>query len=91
MLPATKSWEELGFGKTPESVQITSGEDVFRRLPKEKQALVLGPGKLNAYRSNKITLADVVATKTSPTWGASTSEASLRTALEQAERRRRAR
>lgn len=82
MLPATKSWEELGFGDTPESVQITSGEDVFRRLPKEKQALVLGPGKLKAYRGKKIVLDDLVANKTSPTWGRSTSEASLRTALE---------
>jgi len=89
-VPATKSWEELGFGETPESVQITPGEQVFRSLPKEQQALVLGPGKLKAYRGNKIRLEDLVATKTSPTWGKSSSESSLRNALDQAERRRRA-
>ena len=88
MAPATKSWRELGFGSTPESVKIEQGPDIFRRLPVDEQRATLGPGKLAALRSNGITLPDLVARKTSPVWGPGTSEASLAAARRNAAARR---
>jgi len=91
MAPATKSWRELGFGDTPESVKIEKGPDIFRRLPVDEQRATLGPGKLAALRSNGITLPDLVARKDSPVWGPGTSEASLAAARRNAAARRRRR
>ena len=89
MAPAPKSYRELGYGDTPESVKIEKGPDIFRRLPVDEQRATLGPGKLAALRSNGITLPDLVARKDSPVWGPGTSEASLAAARRNAAARRR--
>ena len=91
MAPAPKSYRELGYGDTPESVKIEKGPDIFRRLPVDEQRATLGPGKLAALRSNGITLPDLVARKDSPVWGPGTSEASLAAARRNAAARRRRR
>jgi len=88
MAPLTKSWRELGFGSTPESVQVTPGPQLFRSLSVEDQERVLGKSKLAAYRGKRITLEDVVVERNSPTWGPSTGVGSLRDAEAAAQRRR---
>lgn len=88
MVPKTKSWRELGFGSTPDSVQIESGPALFRRLPAADQEAILGPAKFRAYKAREITLPDVVARRTSPVWGPSTSEAGLNAAKDNAAARR---
>ena len=88
MVPKTKTWEELGFGRTPEAVKIPSGSSLFAKLPVEQQRKILGPSKFTAYRGKKIGLSDLVARRQSPVWGPSTSEASLRQALANAEARK---
>jgi SPP1 gp7 family putative phage head morphogenesis protein len=88
MVPKTKTWEQLGFGRTPESVKIPQGSSLFAKLPVEQQQKILGPSKFTAYRGKKIALSDLVARRQSPVWGPSTSEASLRQALANAEARK---
>lgn len=88
MAPKTKSWRDLGFGSTPDSVQIESGPALFRRLPAAEQEAILGPAKFRAYKAREITLPDVVARRTSPVWGPSTSEAGLSASLDNAAARR---
>jgi hypothetical protein len=88
MVPKTRSWRELGFGSTPESVQIEPGPALFRRLPADDQRAILGPAKYRAYKAKDITLPDVVATRDSPVWGPSTSEAGLNAAKTNAAIRR---
>jgi len=88
MVPKTRSWRELGFGDTPEAVQIEDGPSVFRRLPAADQEAILGPAKYRAYRGREITLPDVVAERQSPVWGPSTSEAGLNAAKANAAARR---
>lgn len=88
MAPLTKSWEELGFGKTPESVQVESGPDLFKKLPDDDKAQILGPSKFAAYKSKKIALEDVVVRRQSPVWGPTSSVGSLRAAEDAARVRR---
>jgi SPP1 gp7 family putative phage head morphogenesis protein len=88
MVPKTKTWEQLGFGRTPEAVQIPAGSSLFAKLPVEQQRKILGPSKFTAYRGKKIGLSDLIARRQSPVWGPSTSEASLRQALANAEARK---
>jgi SPP1 gp7 family putative phage head morphogenesis protein len=88
MVPATRSWKELGFGSTPESVQIQEGPAIFRRLPESDQRAILGDAKYRAYSGRQITLPDLVAKRESPVWGPSTSEAGLGAAKDNAAARR---
>ena len=88
MVPKTRSWRELGFGDTPEAVQIQEGPALFRRLAPDQQEAILGPAKYRAYRAKQITLPDVVAKRDSPVWGPSTSEAGLTAAKQNAAIRR---
>ena len=88
MVPATRSWKELGFGSTPESVQIQEGPAIFRRLPESDQRAILGDAKYRAYAGRQITLPDLVAKRESPVWGPSTSEAGLGAAKDNAAARR---
>jgi SPP1 gp7 family putative phage head morphogenesis protein len=88
MVPKTRSWRDLGFGDTPEAVQIEEGPALFRRLAPDQQEAILGPAKYRAYRAKQITLQDVVAKRDSPVWGPSTSEAGLTAAKDNAAARR---
>lgn len=88
MVPKTRSWRELGFGDTPEAVQIEPGPAVFRKLPEADQRAILGDAKYRAYRAKEITLPDMVAKRESPVWGPSTSEAGLNAAKTNAAIRR---
>lgn len=67
---------------------VETGTEWFARQPPELQAEVLAPGKLAAYRGNRVRLDDMVAHRDSPVWGPSTSEAGLQHALANAEARR---
>lgn len=87
MAPVTVPWSELGFPGLSEPDPVEQGSVLFDRAPAEVQRTVLGPSKYEAYRRGDVRLEDFVATRTSLTWGRSTSEASLRAARAKAARR----
>ncbi|NPV85996.1 MAG: hypothetical protein HPY45_08320 [Anaerolineae bacterium] len=84
MVPATRSWAELGrkygldFGDVEETPpKITLGVDLFERLPVETQIKILGPAKYAAWEDGKFALGDVVGRKRSREWGTHRYEKSL--------------
>lgn len=87
MAPVTVPWSELGFPDMAEPDPVPSGPDLFARQPEAVQRMVLGPSKFAAYQAGDVRLEDFVATRTSLTWGRSTSEGSLRAARAKAARR----
>lgn len=88
MAPLTKSWDELGYGDTPETVRIAPGKDEFKKLSAADQRSILGDRVYEAWRGNRITLDDVVVQRQSPVWGPSTSAGNLTAALRNADARR---
>lgn len=89
MVPKTASWEELGFTNIPDTNPvIEEGSEWFNKQPESVQKAILGPGKLNLYRGNRITLADTVIIKVNPVWGSVRTEASITESLQNARIRR---
>jgi SPP1 gp7 family putative phage head morphogenesis protein len=86
--PATKPWRELGFGATPDAVEIESGAQWFRRQSEDTQRQVLGESKYALYRARRITLPDLVQRRENPVWGASSQVASAAQAEANAAARR---
>jgi SPP1 gp7 family putative phage head morphogenesis protein len=91
MLPITPSWDKLlggaGDGLENTRVQLETGAQRFSKLDAATQREVLGPAKHRLYQSGRITLGDVVQRTRSRTWGTSRREASVKRALENAQRR----
>lgn len=87
MAPVTVPWSELGYPGLAEPDPVPAGPDLFARQPESVQRMVLGPSKFAAYQRGEVGLEDFVATRTSLTWGRSTSEGSLRAARAKAGRR----
>jgi SPP1 gp7 family putative phage head morphogenesis protein len=95
MLPNTPTWAQVlsggrdfeDIGETNAATFVRRGDTLFERLPPSAQRDVLGPGKLELYRSGRIELADVVQRDTSPAWGTTRREASIKQALDNADRR----
>ncbi len=82
MVPRPPSWAALGFdGIEDDRPIIQSGEDRFAAMTARAQLAILGPGKYDAYRTGRITLADLVKHTHSERWGPGTREASLAEAL----------
>lgn len=81
MVPATRSWRDLGFDVPETPGDITPGPELFDRLPEEQQRAILGPAKFEAYRSGQITLDDLVGHRRDPRWGPVGYERSLRDIL----------
>jgi SPP1 gp7 family putative phage head morphogenesis protein len=88
MAPATRPWRELGFGSTPEAVDINPGAQWFRSQPEATQRQILGPQRFALYRGRQITLDDLVQRRDSPVWGASSQVASIAQAQANAAARR---
>ena len=84
-LPKTVSFRSLGIDLDDPVVE--AGPDLFAALPADTQTDILGPGKAAAYHAGEIRLEDLVEHRTSPAWGPSTSEASLRAARARARAR----
>ena len=86
MIPATKSWGQLGFPTPIRETRFAPelGPDVFARLDKTTQLAVLGPGKLAAYQTDDLTLDDLVKVTRSPRFGTGRAERSLRDVLRRA-------
>lgn len=78
MAPATASWEDLGFGTTPQDVQVPLGKDLFRKLPEEHKARILGPSRYKAYKGGGATLQDMAGLRVHPYFGESVQVNSLR-------------
>ncbi len=78
-LPLTRPWADLGVRGVPETrFEPVLGETLFARLPAGRQREVLGPGKLDAYRDGRITLADLVQPTVHPVYGRGLRERPLR-------------
>ena len=68
-IPVTKTWAELGYSGIPDTnPQIQAGPDWFSAQPSERQAAVLGPGRLAAYRDG-LALREMVGRRVSRRWG----------------------
>ena len=78
MVPATKSWADLGLAGIPEtSAPARQGKDWLTRQTPTIQRHVLGSGKFREWKAGRITLDDVVARPSSPRWGTMRRERSL--------------
>lgn len=80
-LPVVDHARLRALGIDAPDVDYPTGEELFAKLPVADQREILGPGKLEAYQSGKITLADTVHVHESPEWGTTRSTASLGEAL----------
>lgn len=81
--PLSAKWSDLGID-LPEPAPVPYGPDLFARSSPDLQRRVLGDAKYEAYRRGDVRLEDFVARRDSPTWGASTSEAGLTEARQNA-------
>jgi SPP1 gp7 family putative phage head morphogenesis protein len=63
---------------TDRRVGLQSGPEWFAEQPAAFQRVVLGPGKLAAYRAGRVTLPDLVEPVVSPVWGPGLRERTLR-------------
>lgn len=78
-VPLTKAWAELGFPGVRESRFTTeTGGEWFARQPRDRQRLLLGPGKLDLYEQGGLPLADLVVDTQHPLWGPGRRERALR-------------
>lgn len=78
-VPLTKAWSELGFPGVRESRFTTeTGEQWFARQPRDRQRMLLGPGKLDLYEHGGLPLADLVVDTQHPLWGPGRRERALR-------------
>ncbi len=91
MVPVTKSLAEIvGDPSIPDRrVQVEPGEEILRSKPPEFQREVLGRAKWEAWNLRRIRLSDLVDTTWSDAWKVTKSEASLRTGLQRAMKRKR--
>lgn len=81
--PLTVSWRDLGID-LPEPDPVPYGPDLFASSKPDLQRAVLGPSRYEAYRRGDVRLEDFVARRQSAQWGASTSEAGLTEARQNA-------
>ena len=78
MVPATKSWADLGLdGIEDTTPAVRSGKDWLTRQTPTIQRHVLGSGKFREWKAGRITLDEVVARPSSPRWGTMRRERSL--------------
>lgn len=68
-LPVTRSWKELGFD-LPEPISPGPlGPELFDRLPRQRQRIILGPAGATLYERGLVTLEDFVLLRHDPRWG----------------------
>ncbi len=81
MVPATKSWSELGFRDIPETrVQVEPGRHWFDRQPYDVKTAIMHPAAYEAYRTGW-PWRELIRERHDPRWGRSGGPASLRDAL----------
>lgn len=86
-VPVTKTWEQLGYsGIADTNPAIEQGPAWFDRLPIEKQAAILGPGRQAAYAEG-LRLEEMVGRRVSRRWGPTRYVLPLRTIRERAAER----
>lgn len=56
----------------------TQGLDWFLKQPEDRQRMMLGAGRFEAWKANKFDLADIAKLHTDPVWGNSWQERSLK-------------
>lgn len=79
MVPRTKSWADLGVaGAGDTRPPVRKGTDWLEAQPHAVQREILGRGKYQAWKDGTITLDDLVARTSSPSWGTMRRERSLR-------------
>jgi uncharacterized protein YoaH (UPF0181 family) len=82
MVPRMPSWAALGFAGVPDlRPRTVPGAERFASFDPAAQLAILGPGKYEAYRTGRITLADLVTHTHSERWGPGSREATLTEAL----------
>jgi SPP1 gp7 family putative phage head morphogenesis protein len=69
MIPITKTWEELGISIPDQKPKLETGEEWFRRQPRNVQLEVLGKTKLELYEAGELNLSNLIGYKEDPAWG----------------------
>ena len=79
MVPATRTWDELGVTGIPETrPSIETGPEAFERLGPDAQRAILGRAKFEAYARGDLHLGDLVGRRSDPDWETTRGERSLR-------------
>lgn len=79
MVPRTKSWADLGLDESVGDTRppVRDGQAWFKGQPASVQRAILGPRKFKAWQDGQITLDDLVARHSHPTWGTMRRERSM--------------
>lgn len=67
-LPRTKTWRELGFDLDEPPSLVADAEQTFRALPPADQLAVMGPARLEALLSGRVSWADLSSRRTTDGW-----------------------
>lgn len=70
MIPKTKEWHELGLPGVPNTKPpIEPGASQFRRLPEKDQRRLIGPTRLEMFKSGQMKLRDMTWSRPNAQWG----------------------
>ena len=77
MVPDTLTYQDLGLD-IPEEPRPENGQDWFKKQPESTQRKMMGGRQLEAFKSGKIGLSDLVTVSSSSTWGKSATVKSVK-------------
>jgi len=83
MLPVMRPWSEINpaLKDVPQLSTPKTGNELFAKLPEDRQKRILGPTAHQAYKQKLIKLPDLVQETNSPDWGKGRQQRSLSKAL----------
>ena len=77
MVPDTLTYQDLGLD-IPEESRPENGQEWFKKQPESTQRKMMGGRQLEAFKSGKIGLSDLVTVSSSSTWGKSATVKSVK-------------
>lgn len=77
-LPKLASWESLGLNVPEPPSLLPNGEKAFNQLSKADQLQVMGPGRLELYRSGQVTWDQLATWRDTPQWRRSNQPTAVR-------------
>lgn len=87
-VPKVATWKELGINAPEPPPVLLDGEQAFNRLSRADQFTVMGPGRLELYRSGAVTWDDLATWRDTPTWRRSNQPTTVRGLRVLADRKR---
>ena len=77
MVPDTLTYQDLGLD-IPEEPRPENGQEWFKKQPESVQRQMMGGRRLEAFKTGKIGLSDLVTVSSSSTWGKSATVKSVK-------------